>query len=169
MDSADPVVLRRRRTVHASPCPKCCGCCRRRSSHQEEGRGHRRPLRPYSLHSIAEAGPLTSRLTQEPLYEEVLAAGLLLTGNMQTLDVRLLQSREELLERGLRDFQYPDSGLGSEPGSLGRGSSTEVHVEAGEEFLFLEAGVAEEVGAGERAGAVGRTRAGGWLGHSWIP
>jgi hypothetical protein len=55
---------------------------------------------------------------------------------MQTLDVRLRESRGELVERGVRDFQdYPDSGLGSEQGSLGR-LSTDSHVIMGDELLL---------------------------------
>ena len=115
---------------------------------------------PRSLHSLAKEG--ASQPAQEPLYEEVLVEGILPSSPMQTLDVRLRQSRGELLERGLRDFQYPDSGLGSEQSSLGRGSFTESHVEAGEEFLFLEAVTTEEA----KAGVVGRARAGGWLGRA---
>merc|ERR1711953_1244165 len=107
-------VVRRRQVgvmQGAQSCLHCCHCCRRR------GR----------------------RLSyQEPLYEELGPPSTLSHPSMQTmqtLDVRLRESRGELVQRGVRDFQdYPDSGLGSEQGSLGR-LSTDSQVIIGDEVL----------------------------------
>ena len=121
------VVMRRGATPDS--CLHCCHCCRRRGrrlSYQELG-GHGQPLIPR---------PRSLFVAPEPLYEELGPPSPPNLTSMQTLDVRLRESRGELVERGVRDFQdYPDSGLGSEQGSLGR-LSTESHVIMGEEVLL---------------------------------
>ena len=117
------VVRRRqkRQTVIETSCHHCCHCCKMRSrrlSYQELSIGgeHKIP-RPRSLFVV-----------QEPLYEELGPPSPPNLTSMQTLDVRLRESHDKLVERGVRDFQdYPDSGLGSEQGSLGR-LSTDSHV-----------------------------------------
>ena len=121
------VVMRRGPTPDS--CLHCCHCCRRRGrrlSYQEVG-GHGEPLIPR---------PRSLFVAPEPLYEELGPPSPPNLTSMQTLDVRLRESRGELVERGVRDFQdYPDSGLGSEQGSLGR-LSTDSHVILGEEVLL---------------------------------
>ena len=82
--------------------------------------------------------PRSLFVAPEPLYEELGPPSTLSHPSMQTmqtLDVRLRESRGELVQRGVRDFQdYPDSGLGSEQGSLGR-LSTDSQVIIGDEVL----------------------------------
>ena len=116
----------------AQSCLHCCHCCRRRGrrlSYQELSSHYGEPLitRPRSLF-----------VAPEPLYEELGPPSTLSHPSMQTmqtLDVRLRESRGELVQRGVRDFQdYPDSGLGSEQGSLGR-LSTDSQVIIGDEVL----------------------------------
>ena len=118
-----------RRTATPESCLHCCHCCRRRGrrlSYQEQG-GHGEPLIPR---------PRSLFVAPEPVYEELGPPSPPNLTSMQTLDVRLRESRGELVERGVRDFQdYPDSGLGSEQGSLGR-LSTDSHVIMGEEVLL---------------------------------
>jgi len=128
-------VVRRRQVVvmqGAQSCLHCCHCCRRRGrrlSYQELSSHYGEPLitRPRSLF-----------VAPEPLYEELGPPSTLSHPSMQTmqtLDVRLRESRGELVQRGVRDFQdYPDSGLGSEQGSLGR-LSTDSQVIIGDEVL----------------------------------
>merc|ERR1712088_872826 len=125
------VVRRRqkRQTVVETSCHHCYHCCKMRSrrlSYQELSIGgeHKIP-RPRSLF-----------VAPEPVYEELGPPSPPNLTSMQTLDVRLRESRGELVERGVRDFQdYPDSGLGSEQGSLGR-LSTDSHVIMGDEVLL---------------------------------
>ena len=118
-----------RQTATPESCLHCCHCCRRRGrrlSYQEQG-GHGEPLIPR---------PRSLFVAPEPVYEELGPPSPPNLTSMQTLDVRLRESRGELVERGVRDFQdYPDSGLGSEQGSLGR-LSTDSHVIMGEEVLL---------------------------------
>ena len=123
------VELVKRRGANPDSCLHCCHCCRRRGrrlSYQElGGEGESLIPRPRSLF-----------VSPEPVYEELGPPSPPNLTSMQTLDVRLRESRGELVERGVRDFQdYPDSGLGSEQGSLGR-LSTDSHVIIGEEVLL---------------------------------
>ena len=95
-------------------------------SYQELG-GHGEPIIPR---------PRSLFVAPEPVYEELGPPSPPNLTSMQTLDVRLRESRGELVERGVRDFQdYPDSGLGSEQGSLGR-LSTDSHVIMGDEVIL---------------------------------
>jgi len=123
------VELVKRRGANPDSCLHCCHCCRRRGrrlSYQELG-GQGEPLIPR---------PRSLFVTPEPVYEELGPPSPPNLTSMQTLDVRLRESRGELVERGVRDFQdYPDSGLGSEQGSLGR-LSTDSHVIMGDEVLL---------------------------------
>ena len=123
------VELVKRRGANPDSCLHCCHCCRRRGrrlSYQELG-GHGEPLIPR---------PRSLFVSPEPVYEELGPPSPPNLTSMQTLDVRLRESRGELVERGVRDFQdYPDSGLGSEQGSLGR-LSTDSHVIMGDEVLL---------------------------------
>lgn len=99
-------------------------------SYQEVG-GHGEPLIPR---------PRSLFVAPEPVYEELGPPSPPNLTSMQTLDVRLRESRGELVERGVRDFQdYPDSGLGSEQGSLGR-LSTDSHVIMGDEVTLPPVG-----------------------------
>ena len=123
------VELVKRRGANPDSCLHCCHCCRRRGrrlSYQELG-GEGEPLIPR---------PRSLFVSPEPVYEELGPPSPPNLTSMQTLDVRLRESRGELVERGVRDFQdYPDSGLGSEQGSLGR-LSTDSHVIMGDEVLL---------------------------------
>ena len=120
------VVMRRGAPLES--CLHCCHCCRRRGrrlSYQELG-GHGEPIIPR---------PRSLFVAPEPVYEELGPPSPPNLTSMQTLDVRLRESRGELVQRGVRDFQdYPDSGLGSEQGSLGR-LSTDSQVIIGDEVL----------------------------------
>ena len=120
-------VVRRVRPVEQ--CSHCCHCRRRnRLSYQEPGVPVAPAPRPRSLY-----------VAPEPLYEEV-GPPAPVGAHMQTLDVRLKESRVSLVERGAREFTAQpspsgyDSGLGSEQGSLGRLSTQgEVATSPGEE------------------------------------
>jgi len=119
----------KRRGANPDSCLHCCHCCRRRGrrlSYQELG-GQGEPLIPRARSLF---------VAPEPVYEELGPPSPPNLTSMQTLDVRLRESRGELVERGVRDFQdYPDSGLGSEQGSLGR-LSTDSHVIMGDEVIL---------------------------------
>lgn len=168
MDTEQAAVVRKRRAPPPPPPSQCCHCGLRkdrRLSYDErrEGRGVTLPPRPISLYvgSDGTQGEPRTRLAEEPVYEELkncekdlpissskknlpttTSPSVPLASPMQTLDVRLRESRQELLERGGRDFQCSDSGLesseSSDQGSLGRLSMDSSHVEAGEEFYFFD-------------------------------
>jgi len=154
----------------SSQCCHCGLRKDRRLSYDERREGRlnlstKLPTRPVSLYvdSDLTQGKSWTRLGDEPVYEELVIcdkepgpisssrkgvpapsspSSAPMSSTMQTLDVRLRESKQELLERGGRDFQSSDSGLesseSSEGGSLGRLSMDSSHVEAGEEFYYFD-------------------------------